>query len=449
MCISFSKYYICMAIARLNRTKEYLKHKNYYMEKIYTMRDFADMPEANIHQSAEHFQKFINQFEKDKSYPYGFISGSAISRNMDVIDYYSGDRVPTVSFVSSNYLGLSQHQKVKDAVKDAVELYGAGTCAAPPIGGYTDIHRALEQKLARLHGKEDAILYTSGYAANIGVFQNLFNKSDLVLVDMLVHASIYDGLKNNTNTKIYGHNDMNYLEMVLKREQGKYRNLAIVVDGVFSQDGDFANLPSICMLAEKYNAMVFVDDAHGVGVIGDAGSGTTNYFGMEDKVEMVTGTLSKSLGSTGGYAAGSKKLIDYLRLYSRSNTFSASIAPPAIGGASKALDLLIEEPYIINALWENTAYLKKRLSDMGYSIGRSESPIIPLMIKDDMKSIFTARKLFERGVYVVPATYPAVKLRNSRLRVNVSALHTLEDLDYFCNTLADVDQEYDLHLCAN
>ena len=419
------------------------------MKKYYTMKDFADIPGADIHESAEQFQKYINQFRDNKSYPYGFVSGTAVGRNMDVIDYYSGNAVNAVSFVSSNYLGLSQHKKVKKAVKKAVERYGAGTCAAPPIGGYTDIHRELEQKLARLHGKEDAILYTSGYAANIGVFQNLFNKSDLVLADMFVHASVYDGLKNNTNTKIYKHNDMNYLEFVLKREHGKYRNLAIVTDGVFSQDGDLANLPNICTLAEKYGAMVFVDDAHGVGVMGNSGKGTLDYFGVEDKVEIVTGTLSKALGSAGGYAAGSKKLIDYLRLYSRSNTFSASIAPPAVGGASKALDLFEEEPYIIKGLWENTAYLKKRLADSGFCTGLSESPIVPLMINDDMKAILTARKLFERGVYVVPATYPAVKLRNSRLRINVSALHTLEDLDYFCDTLEEVDQEFDLHLCTN
>jgi glycine C-acetyltransferase len=413
------------------------------------MKDFVDMPEANIYESAEQFQKFINQFRDDKSYPYGFVSGTAVSRNMDVLDYYSGNEVNTVSFVSSNYLGLSQHHKVIKAVKNAVEQYGAGTCAAPPIGGYTNIHKELEKKLARLHGKEDAILYTSGYAANIGVFQNLFNKSDMVLVDMFVHASIYDGLKNNTNTKIYKHNDMNYLELVLNREKGKYRNLVIVTDGVFSQDGDLANLPGICTLAEKYGAMVFVDDAHGVGVMGNLGKGTLDYFGVEDRVEIVTGTLSKALGSAGGYAAGSKKLIDYLRLYSRSNTFSASIAPPAVGGASKALDLFEEEPYIIKGLWENTAYLKKRLSDSGFCIGLSESPIVPLMINDDMKAIYAARKLFERGVYVVPATYPAVKLKNSRLRVNVSAMHTLEDLDYFCDTLEEVDRECDLHLRAN
>jgi len=413
------------------------------------MKDFVDIPGADIYESAEQFQKFINQFQEDKAYPYGSMSASAVNKDMNVIDYYSGLPVSVVSFVSSNYLGLSQHPGVKQMVKDTVDKYGAGTCAAPPIGGYTDIHRELELKLAGLHGKEDAILYTSGYAANIGVFQNLFNKSDMVLVDMFVHASIYDGLKNNTNTKIYRHNDMDYLELVLKREQGKHRNLAVVVDGVFSQDGDLAKLPDVCDLAEKYGAKVFVDDAHGVGVMGKGGRGTLDHFGVEDGVELVTGTLSKGLGSAGGYAAGSKKLIDYLRLYSRSNTFSASIGPPAVGAALKALDLFTEEPQLIKKLWDNTAYIKKKLSNSGYNIGLSESPIVPLMLEDDMKAIFTARKMFEKGVFVIPATYPAVKLKNSRLRVNVTALHNKEDLDYFCSTLINVDREYDLQISAN
>lgn len=413
------------------------------------MKDFVDIPGADIYESAEQFQKFINQFQEDKAYPYGSMSASAVNKDMNVIDYYSGLPVSVVSFVSSNYLGLSQHPSVKQMVKDTVDKYGAGTCAAPPIGGYTDIHRELELKLAGLHGKEDAILYTSGYAANIGVFQNLFNKSDMVLVDMFVHASIYDGLKNNTNTKIYRHNDMDYLELVLKREQGKHRNLAVVVDGVFSQDGDLAKLPDVCDLAEKYGAKVFVDDAHGVGVMGKGGRGTLDHFGVEDGVELVTGTLSKGLGSAGGYAAGSKKLIDYLRLYSRSNTFSASIGPPAVGAALKALDLFTEEPQLIKKLWDNTAYIKKKLSNNGYNIGLSESPIVPLMLQDDMKAIFTARKMFEKGVFVIPATYPAVKLKNSRLRVNVTALHNKEDLDYFCSTLINVDREYDLQISAN
>ena len=419
------------------------------MKQYYTMKDFLDIPGMNIYESAAQLQKFIDQFSDDKTYPYGFISNTAIGKDMNVIDYYTGDIIKTVSFVTNNYLGMTQHPKVKQAAKDAIDKYGTGTCAAPPIGGSIDIHKELEQKLAKLHGKEDAILFSSGYAANIGVFQNLFNKSDMVFVDMFVHASIFDGLKNNTNIKIYKHNDMDYLELVLKREQGKHRNMAVVVDGVFSQDGDLPKLPEICGLAGKYGAMVFVDDAHGVGVLGKGGKGSPDHFGVEDKIDLVTGTFSKSMGTIGGYAAGSKELIKYITHYSRSNTFSASLAPPIVAAASKAIDLFTEEPGHINKLWENTRYMKEKLSGCGFDIGKSETPITPLMVRDDKKTVFAARKMFEKGVYIVPAIYPAVKLKDSRFRVNITAQHNKEDLDLFCDTLIEVDKEYGLQLTMN
>ncbi len=410
------------------------------------MRDFIDIEGMNVFESAEYFQNFITQFEDKKLYPYGFVSDSAIGKNMTVVDFYSKSVTQTISFVTNNYLGMTQNQEVQNAAKKAIDSFGTGTCAAPPIGGYMESHKILEEKLAKLHDKEKAILFASGYTANIGVFQNLFNKLDLVLVDMFVHASIYDGLKNNTNIKIYKHNDMSYLELVLQREYKKHRNMAIVIDGVFSQDGDLANLPDICMLAKKYQAMVCVDDAHGVGVFGQNGKGTLDHFGVADKVDLVTGTFSKSMGTTGGYVAGSEKLIEYMRHYSRSNTFSASLSPASVAAASKAIDVFTANPQYINKLWENTHYLKKRLIDCGFDIGISESPITPLMIRNDEKTLFIARKLLERGIYVVPAIYPAVKLNDSRFRVNVTAQHEIEDLDFFCKTLLNLDNEYNLKL---
>ena len=414
-------------------------------EKVFTLKDFMEMPEKNIYETAGEFQKFIDQFSENKAYPYGFISRTSVGKNMGVIDYYHESSGMKVSFITNNYLGMNQHPEVIEAVKIAAVQYGTGTCAAPPIGGCMELHRELELKLAKLHDKEDAILYTSGYTANIGVFQNLFNKRDMVLVDMFVHASIYDGL-GNTNKKIYRHNDMDFLEMVLKREQGKYRNLAIVVDGVFSQDGDLPKLPEICALAGKYGAWVLVDDAHGVGVLGRNGKGTADHFDVADSIDLITGTFSKSMGTTGGYAAGSKKLIQYLRLYSRSNTFSASLAPPVVAAASKAIDLFTNDPQYINRLWENTKYIKKKLFDLGFDIGSSETPITPVMIRDDERAFFAARKLFEKGIYVVPATYPAVKLNDSRFRVNITNQHTIEDLNFFCSTLMELNQKYNLEL---
>ncbi len=412
----------------------------------FTLKDFMSIPDKNIYETAEAFQQFIDQFQCNHSYPYGFISQEAVGKDMCVTDFYSNGSGSKISFVTNNYLGMTGHPEVKQAAIKAIEKYGTGTCAAPPIGGYMEIHKELEQKLAKLHSQEDAILYTSGYTSNIGVFQNLFNKEDIVFVDMFVHASIYDGLKNNTNVKIYKHNDMDYLEMILKRAQGKYRNMTIVVDGVFSQDGDLPKLPEICLLAEKYEAWLFVDDAHGVGVLGEQGRGTPDYFGVADKINLITGTFSKSMGTTGGYAAGSRQLIQYLRLYSRSNTFSASLSPAVVAAASKALDLFTEDPQYIRKLWENTNYIKKKLSDAGYDIGASKTPITPLMIRDDKKAFFAARKLFERGIYVVPATYPAVRLNDSRFRINITNQYTTEDLDLFYSTLQEVNEMYNLEL---
>lgn len=414
--------------------------------KLQTIKEYIDNPKMDIYESAEKLETFIKQLKDINTYPYGFTTDTPVWKDMNVVDPHINKTFKTVSFVTNNYLGLTQHPEVKKAAIDAIDKYGTGTCAAPPIGGYIDLHEELEQKIAKLHGQEDALLYTSGYTANIGVFQNLFTKSDLVLADMFVHASIYDGLKNNTNLKIFKHNDMNYLELILKREQGKHRNLAIVVDGVYSQDGDLPKLPEICQLAKKYGAKVIVDDAHGAGVMGTNGKGTLDHFNLENEIDLITGTFSKSMGTTGGYAAGSRKVIQYLRHFSRSNTFSASLAPPSAAAAAKAIDIFTTEPHHIEKLWGNTKHIKTELKKHGFDIGHSETPITPVMIRDDEKATFTARKMLERGIYVVPATYPAVKLKDSRFRVNITAQHETEDLDLFLHTLVSVDEDFNLGL---
>ena len=416
--------------------------------KIYTPKDFLDMSNKNMYQGAEYFQLFINQMDSLQSNAFDIISTTPIGSRMNVIDRYNGNVLETISFVSNNYLGMNQHPKVIRAAQDAIEKYGIGTCASPIIGGATNMHRELEQKLAKLHDQDDAILYSSGYSANIGVFQLLLNKSDIAIVDMFVHASIYDGLIK-TNVKIFRHNDVEYLELVLKRVQGKYRNIAVVVDGVYSQDGDLPRLTEIAGMAKKYGAYMFVDDAHGTGVFGRNGKGTVNHFGVEDKVDMITGTLSKSMGTGGGYAVGKKQLIQYLRYLSRSNTFSASVIPPAVAAASKAIDLFSEEPEIKERLWQNTRYIKKRLAEEGFDLGKSESPIIPIMIRNDEKTKVVARKLLENGIYIIPATYPAVKLKDSRLRLNITAQHTPKDLDVFCETLFAINKSLTLCMEGN
>jgi glycine C-acetyltransferase len=408
-------------------------------DKVYTPRDFIDIPDKDMYATADHFQLFIDQMDRNKSNAFDITCTTAIGSKMDVIDRYNGEIRKTISFVSNNYLGMNRHPKVVEAARKAIEKYGIGTCASPVIGGATDIHLGLEQKLARLHGKEAAILYSSGYSANIGVFQLLLGKMDIAIVDMFVHASIYDGLIK-TNVKIFKHNDVEYLESVLQRSKGNYRNVAVIVDGVYSQDGDLPRLEEISGIAKKYGAYMFVDDAHGAGVFGKNGKGTVDHFGVEDKVDLITGTLSKSMGTGGGYAVGSRQLIKYMKHFSRSNTFSASVAPPIVAAASKAIDLFTEEPQIIQNLWDNTRYIKKQLIERGFDIGRSESPIIPVMIRDDEKTKVVARQLLEKGIYIIPATYPAVKLKDSRLRLNITAQHTKDDLDKFCETLSIINK---------
>lgn len=407
--------------------------------KLLTPRDFINVPDKNIYECADYFQNIIDQMDEHKANAFCITSKTAIGAKMSIVDRYSGTILKTTSFVTNNYLGMNQHPKVLDAAHKAIEKYGIGTCASPAIGGHIDIHSELEQKVARLHDKEDAILYSSGYSANTGAFQLLLNKSDIAIVDMFVHASVYDGL-SNTNIKIFKHNDMEYLERALKQNKGKHRNMAIIVDGVYSQDGDLAKLPKICDLAKKYEAFVFVDDAHGTGVFGKDGKGTCDHFGVGDKIDLITGTFSKSMGTSGGYVTGQRQLIKYMKHFSRANTFSAAVAPPIVAAASRAIDLFSEEPHIIETLWQNTRYIKKQLTDRGFDIGKSDSPITPIMIRDDMKTKIVARKLLEKGIYIIPATYPAVKLRNSRLRLNITAQHTKGDLDYFCEILSDINK---------
>jgi glycine C-acetyltransferase len=409
------------------------------IKKLFTPRDFINIPDKNIYESADYFQNFIAQMDEREVNAFDIICHTRTGSKMDIVDRYSGNTIKTTSYVTNNYLGTNQHPEVIKAAIKAIEKYGTGTCASPIIGGHIDLHVELEEKLAKLHDKEDAILFSSGYSANIGAFQFLLSKQDIAIVDMFVHASIFDGL-GCTNIKMFKHNDMDYLENTLKSTKNKYRNVSIVVDGVYSQDGDLPKLKEICDLAQRYGALVFVDDAHGVGVFGKGGKGTVNHFGVENKVDLITGTFSKSMGTSGGYAVGSRQLIKHMKHLSRASTFSASIAPPNTAAASRAIDLFTEEPGIIEKLWDNTRYIKKLLSQKGFDIGHSESPITPVMIRDDMKTKVIARKLLEKGIYIIPATYPAVKLKNSRLRLNITALHTKKDLNYFSEALSDIDK---------
>ena len=410
------------------------------MKKYGSLRDFMDKPGADIYEKADYFQLWIDQMDEIKVNAFDITTTTPTGREVKVTDRYGDELITARSFVSSNYLGLNTHPKVKRAAIEAIEKYGVGTSTTPVIGGYIDYHKELEQKIAKVHRKENALLFSSGFAANVGVAQALLGKSDLAIVDKFIHASMYDGLIN-TNVKTFGHNDLEYLEANLKKAQGKYDSVAVIVDGVYSQDGDLPVLSEICPITKKYGAILILDDAHGLGVLGENGYGTCNHFNVEAEVDIITGTLSKAIGANGGYVAGNDQLIKYLRHCSRPSIFSASLAPAVVASASKAIDLFTEEPQHREKLWENTNYIREELKSKGFNLGRSESPIIPILIGEDKKAKEVARKLLENGIYIIPAIYPAVRLKDSRLRLNVSAAHTREDLDCFIDTLIKVNKE--------
>jgi len=337
---------------------------------------------------------------------------------------------------SNNYLGLTHHPAVMRAARAAVDEWGTGSGGSRLTTGNYGLHGKLEQEIASFKGTDGAIVFGSGYAANIGVIQALVGTGDLILSDRLNHASIIDGCRmSRAELGVYSHRDMDQLEKLLIKSQG-YRRRLIVTDGVFSMDGDLAPLPDIVCLAERHRAFVMVDDAHATGVYGRRGAGTADYFGLEARIQVQMGTLSKALGSAGAYVAGSARLIDYLVNRARSFIFSTAPAPAAVGAALAALRVLREQPEIRESLWTNAAFLRKGLKSMGYHVPGEDSPIIPVMVGDNHSTMKLAEALLEEGVYAPGIRPPTVPRGTGRIRVTVMSAHTREDLDWALGAFA-------------
>lgn len=408
------------------------------MKEKYTLKDFAQSQGLNIAQRIDQFQLYTRQLKEQKHNAFHTLSYSSIDANMIVEDPVTLEKRQVVSFISNDYLGMSQRPETKEAGLKAVEEYGTGACAAPIIGGFMKLHRKLEMELAEFMGYEDAIIFSSGYGANAGALGGIMGKRDIALVDSFIHASAYDGLLQTTVKRI-GHNDLEYLEMNLKRVQGQYDTVMLIADGVYSQNGDLGMLPEYIDLCRKYGAFIMVDDAHGIGVFGEHGKGATEYLNVLGKPDMVTGTLSKSFGCVGGFVVSSKKMIDYLRFYGRTSVFSAAPTPQATASALKALELIRERPEIRAKLWENVNYMKSRLLESGFDIKETVSPIFPIMVRDNYLSKEIAKLLLERGYYTIGICYPAVSNNDARIRASVLATHTKEQIDGFVNALNEVD----------
>ena len=351
-----------------------------------------------------------------------------IESDQDTEVIINGKKV--LMFGSNAYLGLTNHPKVKEAAIEATKKYGTGCAGSRFLNGTLDLHIELEKKLAQFVGKDDAIVYSTGFQVNLGVVSCLTGREDYIIWDELDHASIIEGLRLSFSTRLkFKHNDMESLEKQLKKCEADKVKL-IVVDGVFSMEGDVAKLPEIIELAKKYNANVMVDEAHGFGVLGNCGRGVCDHFGVTNDVDLIMGTFSKSFASIGGFIAADEPVINYLRHNSRSYIFSASNTPAATAAASAALDIMLSEPERIENLWKLTHYALDGFRNMGCEIGHTSTPIIPLYVRDNDKTFLVTKMLFDEGIFVNPVVSPAVAPDDTLIRFSLMATHTQDQLDY-------------------
>jgi 8-amino-7-oxononanoate synthase len=350
-----------------------------------------------------------------------------IESDQDTIVTINGKKV--LMFGSNSYLGLTNHPKIKEAAKKAIDKYGTGCAGSRFLNGTLDIHIQLENRLAELVGKDGALCYSTGFQVNLGVVSVLTGRRDYLILDELDHASIIEGSRLSFSKVMkFAHNDMKSLETKLAKCTPDSIKL-IVVDGIFSMEGDIIRLPELVKLAKKYNASVMVDDAHSLGVLGKNGSGTASHFGLTDKVDLIMGTFSKSLASLGGFIAADKDTINYIKHNSRSLIFSASMTPASAASVLAAIDIMVSEPERIKHLWDITGYALKAFQSAGFDTGKSESPIIPLFIRDDIKALTLTQMLLAEGVFVNPVVSPAVPKEDCLIRYSLMATHTREQVD--------------------
>jgi 8-amino-7-oxononanoate synthase len=354
------------------------------------------------------------------------------------------DGKKVLMFGSNSYMGLTSHPKVKEASIAAIKKYGTGCAGSRFLNGTLDIHVELEEKLADFVGKDGALVYSTGFQANLGAIPTVTGRNDYIILDELDHASIIEGARLSfAKTVKFRHNDMVSLEKLLQRCEPEAMKL-IVVDGIFSMEGDIANLPEIVTLARKYNANIMVDDAHSFGVIGDCGRGASSHFGLTDEVDIIMGTFSKSLASIGGFLASDKDTINFMKHNSRSLIFSASATPAATASALAALEIIKSEPERLAQLWESTHYCLNAFRSLGFDIAHSCTPIIPIMIRDNTKTFLMTKILLDEGVFVNPVVQPAVPNDSTLIRFSLMATHTKEQILFAVDKIEKVARRLEI-----
>lgn len=374
----------------------------------------------------------VNSIKEKGIYPYF----RPISSSQDTEVYIHGKKV--LMFGSNSYLGLTNHPLVKEAAIRAIEKYGTGCAGSRFLNGTLDLHLELEQRLAEYVGKEAAIVFSTGFQANLGALSSLTGRNDYIILDELDHASIIDGSRLSFSKVVkYRHNNMEDLEAKLQAMPQSAVRL-IVVDGVFSMEGDIARLPEIVALADAYGANIMVDDAHGLGVIGHNGAGTASHFGLTEKVDVIMGTFSKSFASLGGFIAGDAEIVEYLKHHARPLIFSASMTPAAVASVIATLDIISTEPEHIQRLWDNTNYARTLLKDAGFDIGTvSETPVIPIYIRNEDSVFRITRMLQDEGIFVNPVVPPAVQPEATLIRFSLMSTHTFSQIDTAVDKLTE------------
>ncbi len=387
-----------------------------------------------------HLQDELLKIQKE-----GLYKNERIILNPQGASISVGDNKKVLNFCANNYLGLSSHPEVIDAAKNALDTHGYGMSSVRFICGTQDIHKELELKLSNFLGTEDTILYAAAFDANGGLFEPLFNKDDAIISDSLNHASIIDGIRLCKAVRYrYNNNDMNDLEKKLILAQSQ-RNRIIVTDGVFSMDGYIAQLDKICDLAEKYDSLVMIDECHATGFIGKSGRGTHEYHNVMGRVDIITGTLGKALGGAmGGFTSARKEIVDILRQRSRPYLFSNSLSPSIVGASIKVIDLLSKTTALRDQLEDNTRYFRKKMTELGFDIKQGVHPIVPVMLYDAKLSQEMASRLLELGVYVVGFFYPVVPKNLARIRVQISASHTRDHLNFAINAFSQVGKDLNI-----
>jgi glycine C-acetyltransferase len=351
------------------------------------------------------------------------------------------DHKSVVNLSSNNYLGLTTHPRLRKAALEATERLGVGSGAVRTIAGTMEIHLELERKLAEFKKTEAVVVFQSGFAANAGTVSSLLTKEDVIISDQLNHASIIDGARLSRATiKVFPHKDVDAARAIFQELPAGQRKL-LITDGVFSMDGDLGPLPALCDLAEEFGAIMMVDDAHASGVFGANGRGTVDHFGMHGRVDIQVGTLSKAIGALGGYVAGTRTMVDFLYHRARPFLFSTSHPPSVAATCIAALEVLMDEPHLIERLWENTRFFHNGLTQLGFNTGQSESPIIPVIVGDGAKTMLLSDRLFAEGVFAQGIAFPTVARDKARVRTIVTAAHTREQLQFALDAFAKVGRE--------